>query len=41
MLQEKYDEALVHFDAVLHREPEHSIARVNVGYICLKKEHFR
>ena len=37
MLQEKYDDALFHFHAVLQREPEHAIARVNVGYICLKK----
>jgi tetratricopeptide (TPR) repeat protein len=37
MLQEKYDDALVHFYAVLQRDPEHAIARVNVGYICLKK----
>ena len=37
MLQEKYDDALGHFHAVLQREPEHAIARVNVGYICLKK----
>jgi tetratricopeptide (TPR) repeat protein len=37
MLQEKYDDALFHFHAVLQREPAHAIARVNVGYICLKK----
>ena len=37
MLQEKYDDALYHFHAVLQREPAHAIARVNVGYICLKK----
>ena len=37
MLQDKYDDALVHFNTVLHREPAHAIARVNVGYICLKK----
>ena len=37
MLQEKYDEALYHFQTVLMREPAHAIARVNVGYICLKK----
>jgi tetratricopeptide (TPR) repeat protein len=40
MLQGKYDDALVHFNTVLHREPAHAIARVNVGYICLKKEIF-
>jgi tetratricopeptide (TPR) repeat protein len=38
MLQEKYDDALYHFHAVLMRDPTHAIARVNVGYICLKKE---
>jgi tetratricopeptide (TPR) repeat protein len=37
MLQEKYDDALVQFNAVLQRDPTHAIARVNVGYICLKK----
>ena len=37
MLQEKYDDALVQFYAVLQRDPQHAIARVNVGYICLKK----
>jgi tetratricopeptide (TPR) repeat protein len=37
MLQEKYDDALCQFHAVLQREPGHAIARVNVGYICLKK----
>jgi tetratricopeptide (TPR) repeat protein len=37
MLQEKYDDALVHFYSVLQRDPAHAIARVNVGYICLKK----
>ena len=37
MLQEKYDDALVHFYSVLQRDPKHAIARVNVGYICLKK----
>ena len=37
MLQEKYDDALVQFNTVLQRDPAHAIARVNVGYICLKK----
>ena len=40
MLQGKYDDALHHFHAVLQREPTHAIARVNVGYICLKKSIF-
>ncbi len=37
MLQEKYDDALYHFQVALQRDPSHAIARVNVGYICLKK----
>ena len=37
MLQEKYDDALYHFQQVLARDPDHALARVNVGYICLKK----
>ena len=37
MLQGKYDDALLHFHEVLQRDPGHAIARVNVGYICLKK----
>ncbi|HEY5544549.1 MAG TPA: tetratricopeptide repeat protein [Gemmatimonadaceae bacterium] len=37
MLQEKYDDALVQFNSVLQRDAAHAIARVNVGYICLKK----
>lgn len=37
MLQEKYDEALSCFHRVLQREPAHAIARVSVGYICLRK----
>ncbi|MCK6372326.1 MAG: tetratricopeptide repeat protein, partial [Gammaproteobacteria bacterium] len=37
MLQEQYDEALLQFHRVLQRDPAHAIARVNVGYLCLKK----
>jgi tetratricopeptide (TPR) repeat protein len=37
MLQAKYDDALQNFQRVLHREPANALARVNVGYICLKK----
>jgi tetratricopeptide (TPR) repeat protein len=37
MLQEKYDDALHWFQKVLVREPQNSLARINVGYICLKK----
>ena len=38
MLAEKYDEALTWFQKVLVREPQNSLARINVGYICLKKK---
>ena len=37
MLQEKYDDALMNFQKVLMREPANALARINVGYICLKK----
>ena len=40
MLQEKYDDALMNFQKVLVREPSNSLARINVGYICLKKKIF-
>ena len=40
MLQEKYDEALMQFQKVLMREPANALARINVGYICLKKRIF-
>ncbi len=40
MLQEKYDEALMNFQKVLMREPQNALARINVGYICLKKRIF-
>jgi tetratricopeptide (TPR) repeat protein len=40
MLQEKYDDALMHFQRVLLKEPQNSLARINVGYICLKKRIF-
>lgn len=40
MLQEKYDEALMSFQKVLMKEPANSLARINVGYICLKKGIF-
>ena len=40
MLQEKYDEALTQFQKVLMREPANGLARINVGYICLKKRIF-
>ena len=40
MLQEKYDDALMNFQRVLMREPQNALARINVGYICLKKGIF-
>jgi len=40
MLNEKYDEALMNFQKVLMREPSNALARINVGYICLKKGIF-
>ena len=40
MLQEKYDDALLLFQKVLLRDPQNSLARVNVGYTCLKKGIF-
>lgn len=40
MLSESYDEALGTFSKVLMREPANALARINVGYICLKKQIF-
>jgi tetratricopeptide (TPR) repeat protein len=40
MLNEKLDDALAAFQKVLMREPMNALARVNVGYICLKKGIF-
>ena len=40
MHQEKYDDALMNFQRVLMREPANALARINVGYICLKKGIF-
>jgi tetratricopeptide (TPR) repeat protein len=40
MLDEKYDEALGNFSKVLMKEPANALARINVGYICLKKRIF-
>lgn len=40
MLQGQYDEALMVFQQVLIREPQNALARINVGYICLKKKIF-
>lgn len=40
MLHEHYDEALGNFSKVLMKEPANALARINVGYICLKKRIF-
>jgi tetratricopeptide (TPR) repeat protein len=40
MLNEEYDAALGTFQVVLTKEPANSLARINVGYICLKKQIF-
>jgi tetratricopeptide (TPR) repeat protein len=40
MLHEDYDEALGNFSKVLMKEPANALARINVGYICLKKGIF-
>ena len=40
MLNERYDDALLNFQKVLMREPQNALARINVGYICLKKRIF-
>ncbi len=40
MLHEDYDDALLTFQKVLTKEPANSLARINVGYICLKKRIF-
>lgn len=40
MLHEDLDDALATFSRVLMKEPGNALARVNVGYICLKKGIF-
>ncbi len=40
MLNEDYDDSLETFQQVLMKEPANSLARINVGYICLKKKIF-
>src|SRR4051812_11947878 len=40
MLNEDYDDALGNFSKVLMKEPANALARINVGYICLKKGIF-
>jgi len=40
MLDEQHDDALATFSRVLMKEPANALARVNVGFICLKKKIF-
>jgi tetratricopeptide (TPR) repeat protein len=40
MLQEQYDSALLTFHNVLMRDPQHTLARTNVGFICLRKKSY-
>ncbi len=40
MLGEQYDQALATLSEVLAEEPANALARVNVGFICLKKRIF-
>jgi tetratricopeptide (TPR) repeat protein len=40
MLADQHDDALATFSRVLAREPANALARVNVGFICLKKRIF-
>jgi tetratricopeptide (TPR) repeat protein len=38
MMQEQYDSALLTFHNVLMRDPQNTLARTNVGFICLRKK---
>jgi tetratricopeptide (TPR) repeat protein len=40
MLNEDFDAALDTFQQVLTKEPTNALARINVGYVCLKKQLF-
>jgi tetratricopeptide (TPR) repeat protein len=40
MLQEQYDSALLTFHNVLMHDPQHTLARTNVGFICLRKKSY-
>jgi tetratricopeptide (TPR) repeat protein len=40
MLNEEYDAALQTFLEVLTKEPSNSLALINLGYVCLKKQMF-
>jgi tetratricopeptide (TPR) repeat protein len=37
MHQQQYDSALLTFHNVLMRDPQHALARANVGFVCLRK----
>ncbi len=40
MLQEQFDRALLTFHNVLMRDPLNTLARTNVGFICLRKKRY-
>ena len=40
MLQAQYDRALLTFHNVLMRDPQNTLARTNVGFICLRKKSY-
>ena len=40
MLQEQYDTARRTFEGVLARDPQHALARTNIGYICLRTKQY-
>jgi tetratricopeptide (TPR) repeat protein len=40
MLQGRYDDAMQTLKEVLVREPQHALAHVNVGYICLRTQMY-
>ena len=40
MLQQRHDDAMLLFQKVLLTDPNNALARVNMGYICLKKGIF-
>ncbi len=40
MLQEKYESAALILQKVLERNPQHAMARANIGYIALRKKNY-
>jgi len=40
MMQQQYDAAQLTFNTVLMRDPQHALARTNVGYICLRQQKY-